>query len=100
MTYSTGMRSAVCLAALIAGGAANADVTAAQVWEDWKAQLALYGEDNLTIGAEETSSGVLTVRDLSLRMMNFRSEANTLITYVDSKDTPAEPGRPIEAQLP
>ncbi|EBA11253.1 hypothetical protein RCCS2_10790 [Roseobacter sp. CCS2] len=61
------MRSAVCLAALIAGSAANADVTAAQVWEDWKAQLALYGEDSLTIGAEETSSGVLTVRDLAVR---------------------------------
>lgn len=67
MTYSTGMRSAVCIAALIAGNAAHADVTAAQVWEDWKSQLALYGEDNLTIGAEETSSGVLTVRDLGLR---------------------------------
>ncbi|MEJ8562421.1 DUF2125 domain-containing protein [Yoonia sp. GPGPB17] len=68
MIYSTGMRSAVCIAALIAGSAANADVTAAQVWEDWKAQLAIYGEDNLTIGAEETSSGTVTVRDLGLRV--------------------------------
>lgn len=67
MTYPTGMRSAVCLAALIAGSAAQADVTAAQVWEDWKSQLALYGEDNLTIGAEETSSGTVTVRGLGLR---------------------------------
>lgn len=67
MTYPTGMRSAVCIAALIAGSAAQADVTAAQVWEDWKAQMSLYGEDSLTIGAEETSSGVVTIRDLSLR---------------------------------
>jgi len=67
MTYPTGMRSAVCLAALIAGSAAQADVTATQVWEDWKSQLALYGEDNLTIGAEETSSGTVTVRGLGLR---------------------------------
>lgn len=75
MTYSSGMRSAVCLAALIAGSAANADVTAAQVWEDWKAQLTLYGEDNLTIGSEETSSGVLTVRDLSLRASDDEAAA-------------------------
>ncbi len=68
MTYTTGMRGAVCLAALIAGGAAHADVTAAQVWEDWKSQLSLYGEDNVTIGAEETSSGTVTVRDVGLRM--------------------------------
>lgn len=66
MTYSTKMRSAVCLAALIAGSAAHADITAAQVWEDWKEQLELYGEDSLTIGAEETSSGVVNIRDLTL----------------------------------
>ena len=67
MTYTIGMRSAVCFAALIAGGAAHADVTAAQVWDDWKSQLALYGEDSITIGAEETSSGTVTVRDLSVK---------------------------------
>lgn len=68
MTNSTRVRSAVCFAALIAGSAANAEVTAAQVWEDWKEQLALYGEDNLTIAAEETSSGTVTVRGMNLRM--------------------------------
>ncbi|WP_342069561.1 DUF2125 domain-containing protein [Yoonia algicola] len=67
MTYPTGMRSAVCIAALIAGSTAQADVIAAQVWEDWKAQMSLYGEDSLTVGAEETSSGVVTIRDLILR---------------------------------
>ncbi len=68
MTTLFGRHSAVCMAALIAGGAAHADVTAAQVWDDWKAQMMLYGESNLSIGAEETSSGTVTVRDLSLRM--------------------------------
>ncbi len=82
MTYTTGMRSAVCLAALIAGSAAQADVTAAQVWEDWKAQLALYGEDNLTIGAEETSSGVLTVRDLGLRASDDEVTAQVTIDAI------------------
>ena len=68
MTYITGMRSAACVAALVAGGAAQADVTASQVWEDWKSQLALYGEDNLTIGSEEASGGTLTVRDITFAM--------------------------------
>lgn len=67
MTYSTGMRSAVCLAALIVGGAAQAEVTAAQVWDDWKSQMSLYYGEDLSIGAEETSSGTVTIRDLSLR---------------------------------
>jgi len=66
MTYSLGLRGAVCAAALMAAGAAQADVTAADVWADWKEQLAAYGEDNVTIGAEETSSGTVTVRDLSV----------------------------------
>jgi hypothetical protein len=82
MTYSTGMRSAVCLAALIAGSAANADVTAAQVWEDWKSQLALYGEDNVTIGAEESSSGTVTVRDLGIRFSDDEVTAETTMSAI------------------
>ena len=66
MTYSSGLRSAVCAAALIAGTAAHADLTAEQVWADWKAQLDLYSEDAVTIGAEETSSGTVTVRDINV----------------------------------
>lgn len=68
MTYTTGMRSAACIAALFAGGAAQADVTAAQVWENWKSQIALYGNDSLSIGSEETSGGTLTVRDIMFAM--------------------------------
>ena len=69
MTNSFGLRSAVCAAALLAGTAAHADLTAAQVWEDWKSQLGQYGEENLTIGAEETSSGTVTVRDITLSLV-------------------------------
>ena len=66
MTYRTGMRSAVCIAALVVGGAAQADVTADQVWQDWKSQLAMNGEDTLTIGSEETSGDTLTVSDIAV----------------------------------
>lgn len=68
MTYSTPLRSAVCVAALIASGAAQADVTAAQVWDDWKAQLNLYGEDSISIGAEEMSGDTLIVSDIVMSM--------------------------------
>ncbi len=58
------LRNAACLAALVAGGAAQADVTADQVWENWKSQMMVNGEDSVSIGAEESSGGVVTVRDL------------------------------------
>ncbi|MEO0930204.1 MAG: hypothetical protein AAFY14_06090, partial [Pseudomonadota bacterium] len=66
MKTTTNLRGAVCLAALIAGGAAQADVTAAQVWDDWKSQMTLYGEDGVSIGAEETSGDTVIVRDLAI----------------------------------
>ncbi len=68
MTYTTQLRSAACIAALVVGGAANADVTAAQVWEDWKAQLNMYGENNVTVGTEEASGNTLVVRDITTTM--------------------------------
>ena len=81
MTYSTALRSAVCTAALIAGSAAHADLTAAQVWEDWKSQLEVYGSQNLSIGAEETSSGTVTVRDIVISFED--TEANVKASIGD-----------------
>lgn len=82
MTYSTFMRNAVCLAALMAGTTVHAEVTAAQVWEDWKAQFALYGEDNISIGAEETSSGTVTVRDLAIAFADEDITAETVMNTI------------------
>ncbi len=50
------------------GTAAHAELTAAEVWEDWKSQLTQYGDDQISIGAEETSSGTVTVRDIRLTL--------------------------------
>lgn len=61
------LRPAVSAAALIAGlaaGPALAQVTAQQVWDDWKAQMSVYGETGVTIGSEDYANGVLTVTDL------------------------------------
>ncbi len=91
MTYKIGMRGAVCVAALMAGGVAHADVTAAQVWADWKSQMSLYGEDGVSIGAEETSNGVVTVRDVSLRFsdpeVTFESALGDLSFHEQSDGT-------------
>lgn len=76
------MRSAVCLAALMAGNTAQAEVTAAQVWEDWKSQFAQYGDDNVEIGAEETSGGTVTVRDLAIRFADEEITAETVMSAI------------------
>ncbi|WP_341368004.1 DUF2125 domain-containing protein [Yoonia sp. BS5-3] len=89
MKYSAGLKGAVCGAALIAGGAAQADVTAAEVWEDWKAQIAIYGEDAVSIGGENQSGDTLTVSDL---VVNFSDEDVTIdidlgdVTFVEQGD--------------
>lgn len=75
MTYLTGLRGAVCATALIAGGMAHADVTAQQVWDDWKAQMSLNGDEGISIGSEESSGGTVTVRDLSI---NFSDDEITV----------------------
>lgn len=66
MTSQLTLRSAVCAAALLTAPAAFADVTAAQVWENWKANMALYGEDGITIGDETVSGGTVTVSDMTM----------------------------------
>ena len=66
MVHSTTLRGAVCVAALFAGGSAHADVTAAEVWENIKTQMEGYGEQGLTIGAEEISGGTVAVSDIAI----------------------------------
>ena len=62
------LKAAVSAMALLAAGPALADVTAQQVWDDWKAQMAVYGESGMTIGAETYEGGVLTVTDLGFNV--------------------------------
>ena len=51
MTCRTTLRGAVCLTALLTANAALAEVTAQQVWDDWKTQLSVYGPNSLSVGA-------------------------------------------------
>ncbi|MEO1637973.1 MAG: DUF2125 domain-containing protein [Pseudomonadota bacterium] len=82
MTFSWGTRGAVSLLALLAAGTAQADVTAAEVWADWKDQLAAYGDENVQIGAEETSSGTVTVRDLAVVIEDVEATITTTIETI------------------
>jgi hypothetical protein len=66
MNHSMKMRSAVCIAALVAGGAAHADVTAQEVWDSWQEQMGMYAEADITVGSEEMSGDTLVVSDLSV----------------------------------
>ena len=68
MTFRTTLRGAVCLAALLTANTALAEVTARQVWDDWKAQLSVYGPNSLSVGAEDMAGDTLTVRDVALTM--------------------------------
>lgn len=70
MTSLSILRGAVCGAAILSTGAAHADVTAAEVWADWQASLAMYGDDAVAIGAETMDGNTLTVSDIVVNMAN------------------------------
>ncbi|MEL6958817.1 MAG: DUF2125 domain-containing protein [Pseudomonadota bacterium] len=61
--------------AILAAGAAQADVTAQQVWDNWKEQTAIYGE-GFTFGSEELSGDTLTVSDVAIEL----SDPETTVT--------------------
>ncbi len=63
---SGAVRPALCLSALLSSTAVYAEVTAQQVWDDWKAQMGVYGEAGVTIGSEVASGGTVTVTDLGI----------------------------------
>ena len=77
-----GARSAVCIAAIFAGSTAFADVSAQQVWDNWKDQMAMYGEGGVTIGSETMSGDTLTVTDLSIQMSDPESSITATLSEI------------------
>jgi hypothetical protein len=67
MSYLATARGAVCFAALVAANTAMADLSATQVWTDWKTQLTMSGTADITTSAEQQSGDTLNVRGLTLR---------------------------------
>ncbi len=71
--------SALALAAgLGAAGAAQAAVTAQQVWDDYKSQMEQAGTPGLTIGSENLAGGVLTVTDVGLEIAGEAGAVTTV----------------------
>lgn len=68
MKVSSSTSGIALVAGLVAGSAAFADVTAQDVWNDWKESLAIYGQNGITIGSETMSGNVLTVSGLTLSL--------------------------------
>ncbi|SLN42653.1 DUF2125 domain-containing protein [Roseisalinus antarcticus] len=66
MTINNTTGRAVLIASLLGSTAATADVTAQEVWTTFKDNLAIYGEQSLTVGSESMDGGVLTASDVVL----------------------------------
>jgi len=67
MTSRSTLRHSAIIAALLCGSSVSADVTAQQVWDNWKEQMDIYGE-GFTVGSETMSGDTLTVSDIMIQM--------------------------------
>ena len=65
---------AAAIAVLLSSTAAYAQVSAQQVWDAWKGQLAIYGEDGVSVGSETLNGGVLTVTGITVAMSDDSGE--------------------------
>ena len=74
MTHFKILKTTVCIAAMFTGTAAVADVTAAQVWDDWKEQMAVYGQDGVSFGSETVSGGTITVNDIGITISDKETD--------------------------
>lgn len=59
-----------------------ADVTAEQVWENWKGTMGIYG-GGLTIGSETVSGGTVSVSDISIKIEDGRESVEATISSVE-----------------
>lgn len=66
---------------IVAGGAAQADVTSAQVWDAWKAMAQESGQ-TISAGSESQDGGTLTVTDVTLSMETTDVSASGAISSI------------------
>ncbi len=83
MTHFKALKATVCMAALMSGSAAAADVTASEVWEDWKGLFGIYGEDGVTIGSETESGGTVSVEDITFSMDDGQSKVTATMDSLE-----------------
>jgi hypothetical protein len=73
---------ATVLALLLSTSAVSAQVTAQQVWDNWKAQSGLDSLPGVTIGSEAYNAGVLTVSDIAINFSDATGGAVGTIANV------------------
>lgn len=83
MTHFKALKASVCMAALFSGSAAVADVTASDVWNDWKEQFSIYGDSGVTIGNETVSGGTVSVSDLMINMDDGTSSVTGTLASIE-----------------
>jgi hypothetical protein len=71
----------ICLAALLYGTTALADVTAQQVWDDWQANYMAFGDGTITVGSQDMDGDTLTVSDFGIAV---ESDGTTISTVIDT----------------
>lgn len=67
------------VALLMTTAGAFADVTAQQVWDDWKASMTILPDLTVTAGSESYANGVLTVTDFVLASVNDEGEMRSTL---------------------
>ncbi len=77
-TWKSATASAAAIGIYMAGTPAFADVTAQQVWEDWKTYMVGFGYK--IDGTESTSGNALTVSDLTMSMTLPEDEGTMKLT--------------------
>ncbi|MCP1170491.1 hypothetical protein [Limimaricola litoreus] len=93
----TALKTASIGALILMGGAAQADVTAEEVWQDWQAGAAQLGEARIETGSEERAEGSLTITDLVLTMTGEDGEMIIRVPRIDFVETEAGT---VEVTLP
>lgn len=74
--------TATCVAALMAAGAASADVSAQEVWDNWKDGMAIYGQEGISVGSETMAGSSLTVTDLTMSMSEDGTDVTSTIPSI------------------
>lgn len=74
--------TATSVAAVLIAGTAQAEVTAQQVWDNWKDTLVVYGDSGIAIGSETMVGDTLTVTDLAMTMTDPETTVSGTIPQV------------------
>lgn len=74
--------SAIAALTALTAAPAMADVTAQQVWDNWKGMMAIYGDSGVSIGSEDMAGDTLTVTDLTVSVEDGIESVSATISEI------------------